>query len=156
MGFSVISLFSIVTFPLVYLAWPSLEPSDTRTIIEVIFVCTILFAPVIPFLWIFSTYDALQISLDEYRKESLWERMKAANNRRRVQGWIQGVFPQIKVTIALCLFLTLLMMIARDYFRANYYHEVLASARFHLQKRGMTLLPELMNELQALISMIIR
>jgi TM2 domain-containing membrane protein YozV len=154
MGFSVIGLFSIVTLPLVYLAWPSLEPSDTRSIIEVIFVCTILFTPVIPFLYIFSTYDALQISLDEYRKEPLWERIKAANNRRRVQGWMRGVFPQIKETIALGLFLMLLVMIVRDYFPANYYHELLASTQLLMKKRGMTLLPELMDKMQTLITMV--
>ena len=153
-GFSVIGLFSIVTLPLVYLAWPFLEPSDTRSIVEVIFVGTILFTPVIPFLWIFSAYDALQISLDDYRKEPLWERMKAANNRRRVQGWIRGVFPQIKGTIALCLILTLLVLIFRDYFSTSYYHEVLASTRFLFKKRGMTLLPELIDKLQALIMMV--
>jgi TM2 domain-containing membrane protein YozV len=154
MGFSVIGLFSIVTLPLAYLAWPSLEPSDTRSFIEVIFECTILFTPVIPALWIFSTYDALQISLDEYRKEPLWERIKAANNRRRVQGWMRGVFPQIKGTIALGLFLTLLVIIVRNYFPASYYNEVLTSTRLLLQKRGMTLLPEFIDKLQSLITMV--
>jgi TM2 domain-containing membrane protein YozV len=151
MGFSVIGLFSIITLPLVYMAWPSLEHSDTRSLVEVIFVCTILFTPIIPFLWIFGTYDALQISLDEYRKEPLWERMKAANNRRRVQGWMRGVFPQIKGTIALGLFLTLLVMIVRDYFPVSYYQEVLASTRMLLAEHGMTMLPDLMDKLQALI-----
>jgi TM2 domain-containing membrane protein YozV len=153
-GFWVIGLFSIITLPLVYLAWTSLEPSDTRSIIELIFAGTILFIPVIPLLWIFSTYDALQVSLDEYRKESLWERIKAANNRRRVHGWMRGVFPQIKGTIALGLFLTLLVIMVRDYFPASYYHEVLASTRLLLTKRGMTLLPELIDKLQPLITMV--
>jgi TM2 domain-containing membrane protein YozV len=154
MGFSVIGFFSIVTLPLVYLAWPSLEPSNTRFLIEVIFMCTILFTPVIPILWIFSTYDALQISRDEYRKEPLWVRMKAANNRRRVHGWIGGVFPQIKGTVALVLFLMLLVVIVRYYFPAQYYSGVLTSTRLLLKKRGMTLLPELVDRLQALIALI--
>jgi TM2 domain-containing membrane protein YozV len=153
-GFSVISLFSIVTLPLVYLTWPYLEPSDTRSIIEVIFSCTILFTPIIPFLWIFSTYDALKVSLDEYRKEPLWERIKAANNRRRTQGLVRGVFPQIKGTTALGLLLTLLVLIARDYFPASYYHEVLASTQLLLKNRGMTLLPELVNKLQEQITIV--
>ncbi|HUI44538.1 MAG TPA: hypothetical protein VL122_00935 [Nitrospirota bacterium] len=153
-GFSVIGLFSIITLPLAYLAWPSLEPSDTRAMVEVIFAGTILFTPVIPFLWIISAYDAFRISFDDYRKEPLWERMKAANNRRRVQGWVRGVFPQIKGTIALGLYLALCVMTVRDYFPASYYQEVLASASLLMKKRGMTLLPELIDRLQALVMMV--
>ncbi len=134
-GFSVISFFSLATLPAVFLAWPVLEPSGARFIVEALFTGSVLFAPLIPLIWLFGAYDALQVSLDDYRKEPLWERIKAANNRRRVQGWVRGVFPQIKATVALGLFLLLFAIIAYRYFPAGYYDDVFLSVQSLLKKR---------------------
>lgn len=153
-GFSIFGFFSMTTLFSVLLAWPSLEPSDSRFIVEAIFMGSVLFALLIPFIWLFSAYDALQVSLDDYRKEPLWERIKAANNRRRVQGWVRGVFPQIKATVALGLFLVLFVIIAYRYFPASYYDDVVLSVGSSLKDRGMTLAPELIDRLHALMTMV--
>jgi hypothetical protein len=47
----------------------------------------------------------------------MYERLKAANNRRHAYGWVRGVFPHIKRTLVLGLFLIILIIItARFYF----------------------------------------
>ena len=151
-GFSVIGFFTLVTLPLAFLIWPSLEATDSRIVLELIFASTAVIAPFVPLLWLFSAYDALKISLDGYRKEPLWERIKAANNRRRVHGFVRGVVPQIKGTFFLGLFLTFLVIIGYRYFPSRFYQDALASARTLLQNRGMTLVPEFIGRMQTLLA----
>jgi TM2 domain-containing membrane protein YozV len=146
-GLSVFALFSLVSVPAVLLAWPSLEVSEDRFIVEAGFAITVLYAPLIPFVWLVGSYDALKVSNDDLLKEPLWERLKAANNRRRTQGWIRGVFPHIKSTLALVLFLAVLALVIGRSFPASYYQDYLAHARARLQEQGMTIVPELINRM---------
>jgi hypothetical protein len=148
-GFSIFSLFSILTIPSVLLVWPYLIASDTRFIIEAIFALTILFAPLIPFIWIIGSFDALRVSTDELKKEPLLNRIKYANNRRRNQGWVRGVFPRIKSTILLVLFLTLLIVIAYYYyFPKNFYSSQVTAVQVYLRNLGMTFVPDLIDRLR--------
>jgi TM2 domain-containing membrane protein YozV len=150
-GFSLISLFSLISAPCIILAWPSLEASETRFIIEGIFTFIVLFAPLIPFLWIFSSFDALKVSIDDLKKEPLFDRIKYANNRRRTQGLVRGVFPHIKSTILAVLFFAFFSIIMYYfYFPTHYYEEQLASAQTWLQNRGMTIVPDLIGRLRSL------
>jgi TM2 domain-containing membrane protein YozV len=146
-GLSVLGIFTLVSVPAVLLAWPSLEVSDDRFIVEAGFAITVLYAPLIPFIWLVGSYDALKVSNDDLLKEPLWERLKAANNRRRTQGWIRGVFPHIKSTLALVLFLAVLSLVIGRSFPASYYQDNLTHARARLQEQGMTIVPELINRL---------
>jgi TM2 domain-containing membrane protein YozV len=146
-GFSVVSYFSLAAVPAILLAWKDLEPSADRFLVEVVFTSAVLFIPLIPFVWIFSSYDALKISLDPMKKDPLWVRIKAANNRRRFQGWVRGVYPQIKRTLVLVLFLGLLLIVLYFYFPQRFYAGELASARSWLQMQGITLLPDLLGRL---------
>jgi TM2 domain-containing membrane protein YozV len=142
-GFSVLGVFSFVSIPSVILAWPFLEAVKSRFIIEEIFAVTMLMAPLMPFIWLFGSFDALRVSLDDIKKESFLDRISYANNRRRTQGWVKGVFPHIKSTIALGLFLALLMIVFGRSFPADYYGDQLAHARARLQAQGMTIVPEI-------------
>ena len=142
-GLSVLSIFSFVSIPSIILAWPFLEAVKTRFIIEEIFALAVLFAPFIPFIWLFGSFDALKVSLDDIKKESFIDRILYANNRRRTQGWVQGVFPHIKSTIALGLFLILLVIVSGRSFPTNYYCDKLTQARAQLQELGMTIVPEI-------------
>jgi len=148
-GFSILGLFSLLSVPAVFVAWPYLESSDSRFIIEEILSLTMAFALLIPLIWLFSCYDALKVSLDDLKKESFFERIRSANNRRRTQGWVGGVFPHIKSTAMLGLVLILLMGVIYRYGPAlmNYYHDQLADIQAGLQKQGMTIVPELINRL---------
>ena len=142
-GLSVLSLFSIISIPAILMAWPSLEASETRFIVEEIFTLAVLFAPLIPFIWIFGSYDALKVSSDDLKKEPFFDRIKYANNRRRAQGWVRGVFPHIKSTIILGLFLIVLVVVVNHTFPEGFYRDQLTYAQAWLHKQGMTIAPEL-------------
>lgn len=144
---SVFGLFAIVSAPVTLLAWPWLEASDTRFIVEGIFAITVLYAPLIPFVWIFGSYDALKVSVDELKKESLWERIKSANNRRRTQGWVRGVFPHIQSTFLLVLVLAILSFVISRAFPAGFYTELLRSTSAYLSRQGMVILPDIVEKL---------
>jgi len=150
-AFGALGLFSLVSVPAVLLAWPSLEARDSRLIIESLFTVSVVSAPLLPLLWLFSAYDALRVSLDDYKKEPLWERIKAANNRRRTKGLVRGVFPWLGRTFALALILAVSVIVVTRNFPAGYYVEGLASLRRELTKLGMLILPELITKLLALL-----
>jgi len=152
-GFSIFSIFSLASAPYIIWAWPALEVSESRFIVEGIFAFSILFAPLIPFLWIFSSFDALKVSIDDLKKEQFLDRIKYANNRRRTQGWVRGVFPHIKSTIFFILLLLFLVIFTSYYyFPSNYYREQLALFQAWLQKRGMTFVPELIKRIRTLLA----
>ena len=146
-GFSVVSYFSIVAVPVVLLAWKDLEPSSARFLVESIFTVAVLFLPLIPFIWIFGCYDALKVSLDGWKKEPLWARLKMANRLRRNQVWVRRVFRQIKRIFILFLFLAIFLIVVYNYFPRRFYAGELASARSWLQTQGVTLLPDLLGRL---------
>lgn len=149
---SVLAFFAVVSIPVTLLFWPSLEASDTRSIVEAVFTVTVLYAPLIPFLWLFSAYDALKVSLDELKKESLWERIKAANNRRRTHGWVRGVFPQIRSTLVLMLFLIALSLIISRTLPAGFYADLLGVVSTWLRRQGMVFLPEIIDRAVPIIA----
>jgi TM2 domain-containing membrane protein YozV len=142
-AFSVLSLFSIISIPAILMAWPYLEVSKNRFIAEEIFTLAVLFAPMIPFMWIVGSYDALKVSFDDLKKEPFIDRIKYANNRRRTQGWVRGVFPHIKSTIILGLFLLALVVVIYHTFPEDFYRDQLKDAQAWLHKQGMTMVPEI-------------
>jgi hypothetical protein len=150
-GLAVIGVFSVLAAILTFRAWPLLDPADSRLIVEEIFAVCLLIAPVVPLLWTFSAYDALKVSRDEFLKEPLWERIKAAYYRGRTQGWVRGVFPQIKGTFLLVLFLTFFVVVVHNWFPTGFYARQLSSAHARLQNRGMIIMPELIGKLLAFL-----
>ena len=139
--FGIFSLISVLGIPQ---AWPFLEDSSSRLIVEIVFLLSLFSLMPMPFLWLFGVFDAWKVAGDDIKKEPLLERLKAANNRRRVYGWVRGVFPQIKRTFMLALFLIILVIITvRFYFPWKYYREDLVNALSWSSKQGMKLIPEL-------------
>jgi TM2 domain-containing membrane protein YozV len=149
---SVFSLFAIVSIPVTLLSWHALEASDARFIVETIFAVTVLYAPLIPVLWLFSAYDALKVSVDELKKEPLWERVKAAYYRGRTQGWVRGVFPQIRSTLFLILFLIVLVFVISHTLPAGFYAGLLGSVSSSLRRLGMSILPEIIDQAVPIIT----
>jgi TM2 domain-containing membrane protein YozV len=148
---SMIELFALLSAFLTLAAWPFLEPSGSRDIIEEVFTTAVLVALPMPFIWLFGCYDALKVSLDDYLKEPLFERMKAMNNRRRTQGWVRGVFPRIGNIFALTLILIVFVAAAYRAFPEGYYLSLLDQIRRDLQHRGMTIVPEIIRTMYARI-----
>lgn len=143
---AVIGGFAVLAVVLTYLAWPALEASNSRFIVEGIFAVCLLLVPPVPLLWTISAYDALKVSRDDLLKEPFGERIKAAYYRGRTQGWVRGVFPQIKGTFLLVLFLCFLTLVDHYLIPSGFYTTLLASARARLQERGMTITPELIGK----------
>lgn len=145
-------IFSLISVLGVLLAWPFLEDSFSRNIVEGVLLISLFSLLPMPFIWILGAFDAWKVTRDDIKKEPLLERLKAANNRRRDQGWVRGVFPQIKRTFLLGLFLTILVVvIARNYFPWNYYREFLTEAMRWSTKQGMALIPEFFGRVIAVL-----
>jgi TM2 domain-containing membrane protein YozV len=144
---TVITGFSVLSVLFTYLAWPLLDAGDDRFIAEGISAACLFLVPLAPLLWTISAYDAFKVSREELFKEPLWERIKAAYYRGRTQGWVRGVFPQIKGTFLLVLFLTFLLLVDRYLISTSFYISMLSSLRAALTNRGMTIMPELIGRL---------
>jgi TM2 domain-containing membrane protein YozV len=153
--FSVLAIiggFSALSVLLTYLAWPQLDAGDARFFAEEIAATCLFLAPLAPLLWTISAYDAFSVSRDDLLKEPLWERMKAAYYRGRTQGWVQGVFPQIKGTFMLVLFLIFFLIVVHYWFPTGFYARLLLSAQALLRGRGMTIVPELIGKMLELMA----
>jgi TM2 domain-containing membrane protein YozV len=138
--FGIFSLISALGIPQ---AWPFLEDSNSRFIVEIVLLLSLLALLPMPVIWVLGVFDAWKVVQDDIKKEPLRERLKAANNRRRVYGWERGVFPQIKRTLVLALSLIIMIIITiRFYFPWNYYREDLMHALSWSSKQGMILIPE--------------
>ncbi len=148
-GLAVVGIFSVLSVILTFLVWPLLDPSDTRFLVEGISAVCIIIVPFVPFLWLFSAYDALRVSLDDLKKEPLWERMKAAYYRGRSQGWVSGVVPQIKGTFLLVLILAFVSIVVSYGFPKKFYVELLTEVKRMLSERGMAIVPGLIDRMLA-------
>jgi TM2 domain-containing membrane protein YozV len=144
---SVFAIFSLLSTPAVILAWPYLENTNSRFIVEGIFAVSVLGAPLLPLLWALSVHDAFKVSRDDLLKERLWERLKAAYYRGRTQGWVRGIFPQVKGTFLLVLFLALFIIVVYYWFPKGYYLEELTHLRSSLGRQGMTIVPEMIGRI---------
>lgn len=146
-GFSVLGIFSLVTVPAVLLFWPSLEVCRARSVIEAIFAITVLYAPLIPVIWFFSSYDALRVSFDDIKKESLVDRIIFAINRLRTEGLVRSLLPSVKPIALFGLVVFFVVMINHHYFPGNFFSGHLAGTQVWLHEQGMTLVPDLINAL---------
>jgi TM2 domain-containing membrane protein YozV len=137
-------IFSLISVPGILQAWPFLEDSYSRLIVEGVLMLSLFSLLPMPFLWILGVFDAWKVGQDDIKKEPLLERLKAANNRRRAYGLVRGVFPQIKRTLLLALFVIILIIITvRFYIPWNFYREYVMKALSWSSKKGMMLIPEL-------------
>ncbi len=151
-GFSIVSLISMVTIPLVFVLWNALEASRSRFIIEGVLAITLLFTPLIPFIWLIGCFDALKVSLDATKKESLIKRFRYANNRRRLQGWRRGIFPNIKLTVMLCFFLVFCLVLSYFCFSKEFYTAQLRNIQTRLYGKEMVIVPYMIDRLLVVIA----
>lgn len=144
---AVVGIFSVLSVILTFLAWPLLDASDARFLVEGISAVCLVIVPFVPLLWLFSAFDAFRVSRDELKKESLWERIKAAYYRGRTQGLVRGVFPQIKGAFVLALVLIVFVIVVYYWSPKKFYVEQLTAAKRTLSNHGMTIVPELIKRL---------
>jgi TM2 domain-containing membrane protein YozV len=147
-GCAVLGIFSLISVQVIMQVWPFLESSNSRIIVEGVLLLSVFSLLPMPLLWILSGFDAWKVSHDYIKKEPFFERLKAANNRRRTQGWVRGVIPQVKTTFLLAFFLTILVIIiSRYYFPRNFYRGYLSEILSWSSKHGMVLIPELITRI---------
>ena len=150
--FAAFGIFSLVSALGIVQAWPFLEDSFSRLIVEVVLLVSLFSLLPMPFLWTLGSFDAWKVTQDDIKKEPFLERLKAANNRRRNQGWVRGLFPQIKRTLLLASILTILAaVIARYYLPWSYYREYVVDTMRLSAKQGMVLIPEFLRRIVAVL-----
>jgi hypothetical protein len=148
MGFSVLGIFSLLTVPAVLVFWPFLEVSLARYIIDAIFAASVLYAPLMPIIWLLSGYDALTVSMNDIKKESVVDRILLAIARVRVNGWMRSLFPRVRLIVLMGLLLSLLLVLVHRHVSIDYWAS-LSGAQAWLHQLGMTLLPDIIKEILA-------
>jgi len=143
--FALMALFAIPVLLVTPTVWPALDSPTDRLLWERICVALLLVAPLATLMWLFSSFDALKVSLDEMKKEPLIKRLEYANNRRRMYGWVRGVFPSLKATFLLGLFLLSCAIIAHYVFPREYYVASLQHLQVKLSQQDTVLLPGLID-----------
>jgi len=146
-GLGVIGFFSVLSVVLTFFAWPLLDASDSRFLIECICTVSLILVPFVPLLHLVSAFDAFRVSCDDLKKESLWERIKAAYYRCRNQGLRRGVFPGIQGAFLLVLVLTFFVIVVFHWFPKEFYTAQLTAVKQTLSARGMLIVPELIGRL---------
>ncbi|HET7319618.1 MAG TPA: hypothetical protein VFK23_10815, partial [Nitrospirota bacterium] len=145
-------IFSLASVMGILSVWHFLEDSSYRLIVEGVLLLSLFSLLPMPFLWALGSFDAWKVAQDDIKKEPLLERLRAANNRRRDQGWVRGVFPQIKRTLLLAAILTILAaVIARYYLPWSYYREYVVDTMRLSAKQGMVLIPEFLRRIIAVL-----
>lgn len=134
-------LFAAGMFMATPVFWPHLEAAPDRLFWETVLLYalagSVLYLICLPL----SVYDALRVSLDQSKKESLLKRLNYAWNRRKVLGWRRGVMPQFRSTIVLTLILSISLLICVHYLPGDYYVAKVRQVSRNLQAMNMTLIP---------------
>jgi TM2 domain-containing membrane protein YozV len=149
--FLMLTMIAFFVFPALLVIpslWPMLKTAMDRRIWESYMVAALFLTPLVVLLvWPLSAFDALKISLDDTKKEPLLKRIEYANNRRRMRGWTEGVFPHAKLTLLLGLFLAICVTVSYYYFPREYYFAQLQSIQVRLSQENMVLIPRLIDRL---------
>jgi len=132
--------------------WPILDGAAERVAVEWVLVPALFLLPAFLLVSLISSYDALRVSLDEIKKEPLRKRLEYANNRRRMQGWRRGVWPQIRLTMGLTLVLCVCLAVAYHMIPTDFYILSLSTMRNLLADNNMTVMAGLVGKAISLIS----
>ncbi len=144
---ALIGLFAVPALVIIALFWPRLDTAADRLFWETVLVALLILAPLTLLIWPLNSFDALKVSLDDTKKETVRKRLEYTNNRRRMYGWGRGVFPYFKQTLMLVLFMVLGFVVTYYYFPREYYVARLQSLQVQLSQEQMVLIPRLIDRL---------
>ncbi len=143
-AFAVLNTFSLITIAAVLRLWPLLEPIRSRTMVELLFSAALLYAPLIPIIALAGSYDALRVSLDDTKKETVLDRVLLAVMRFRMKGWIHA-FRSPARALLVVLVMAGSVVVIRPYVHLpfSYYSDKLVHAQTRLRDKGMTIAPNM-------------
>jgi hypothetical protein len=151
--FQFFAIAGLAAFPfilIIFFAWPTLEASRTRLIIEWIFSISIALSPCILMIWLCSIFDAAKVSIDETKKEPLPKRFKYATKRFRyhvqLYGWKNAALPLIRRNTLLIL-MVLFCVITFHSVPQKFYLQELQNLENRLSEKEMTVLPGIMKKI---------
>jgi hypothetical protein len=139
--------FATLSFNLIiFLAWPILEASRSRLIIEWLFSISIILSPFIFMIWILNIFDAAKVSIHHAKKERLPVRFRYAINRLHMHiqifGWKNTMVPIIKRNILIILLL-IFCVITSHYIPKKFYMQQLQNMSNRMSEKEMTVIPSI-------------
>ncbi|MEW6323859.1 MAG: hypothetical protein AB1515_00575 [Nitrospirota bacterium] len=121
--------------------WPTLTAPEDRLFAERLLLMAVLILPPVLLVWGVSVYDAVKVCVDPLKKEPIRKRIEYAVNRVRLAGW-HGLRPRIELTLMMCLYLLLSLVLSYHYFPRDYYAAQLRTVRVELAQHQMHLIPQ--------------
>jgi hypothetical protein len=145
--FAMVGFLSIPWLLFIPEVWPALETAGQRFFMEWMLVISLILAPIVFLVWLFSIFDAFKVALDDIKKEPLKERIGYTVNRIRMQGLVRGTMPHLKLTLALTVCLIVSLTIGYFFFPQRYYVTFLRNVQSQMSQGEMVLIPELARRL---------
>jgi hypothetical protein len=137
--------FTAGAIPGIFFLWESFEPSALRVCLEWALAGCLAFSPVLLLLWLCGVHDALKVSLDDLKKESVRERMACAWNRVKMHGWQKTVLRGLIRFAFLGITLAVSVAIASRYFPRDFYLHEIERVQHELKAKHMTVIPHLID-----------
>jgi hypothetical protein len=145
--FAMLGFLSIPSLLFIPEIWPALETAGQRFFMEWMLVISLILAPIVLLVWLFSIFDAFKVALDDIKKEPIRERIRYTVNRIRMQGLVRGTMPYMKLTLVLTICLLVSLTISYFFFPQRYYVTFLRNVQSQMSQREMVLIPELATRL---------
>lgn len=145
----IVALIGSAAVPAVLLlavVWSSLDTA-ARVFWEPVLAAALALAAPMVLLYPLGSFDAWKVARDDTKKEPLLKRLEYANNRRRMYGWIRGVYPSCKSTLILGVFLAICATAAYGWFPRAYYRSQLHDLQTRLSQQHLVLIPRLIDRI---------
>ncbi len=143
-------LFAVAVTLAVPFLWPTLNTEMDRRFAEgALFVAWLLIPPSL-LVWGGSVYDAVKVCVDPLKKQPIRERVEAAVNRMRMNGW-RGVLSRLELTLMFSLYLVFSLALSRSYFPQDYYVALLHDLRMQTAQQQMVIIPRRLDQLSRMI-----
>jgi TM2 domain-containing membrane protein YozV len=143
-------LFAVAVALAIPFLWPTLNTEMDRRFAEgALFVAWLLIPPIL-LVWGGSVYDAAKVCIDPLKKQPIRERIEAAVNRMRMNGW-RGALSRLELTVMFSLYLVFSLALSRSYFPQDYYVTLLHDLRVRAAQQQMVIIPRRIDQLSRLM-----
>jgi len=143
-------LFAVAVALAVPFLWPTLNTETDRRFAEgALFVAWLLIPPVL-LVWVGGVYDAVRVCVDPLKKQPIRERVDAAVNRMRMNGW-RGVLSRLELTLMFGLYLVFCLAVSQHYFPQDYYVALLNNLQTRTARQQMVIIPRRIDQLSRMM-----